>query len=310
VASTGALRVLLSATSLPELFVDELIEGASPVWLMGEPDEAIAGDLVLTHPPLAANEVRAAVKPTVDPSVWRLTVAAPDRIGLLGAAAGALANQQLSIRTVSACAWPAHGFALLRLSVLAPDGLVMTDGDWDRLGAELRTAITAPGPAPVGRFVPLAPVRVTTTAGEAGRVVVRVQAPDRIGLLWAVAQWLADHGSNIEVARVGSTAELADDTFVVDGDVDGPELATYLSGVENGGALGRPSPLALAGAAAGGARQLVGAGLDLAGRMAGTATGFVAGAARRLPTTGDPRRWVRSSPVGDDALGGEEGDPQ
>ena len=300
VATTGDVRDLLTATSLPEKLVDDLIDGASPVWLMGEPAEAIAGDLVLAHPRLRPNELRAAVKPTDDPQVWRLTVAAPDRMGLLAAAAGALANQQLSIRTVSACAWPAQGFALLRLSVLAPEGASMTADDWDRLGSELRTALTNSEPALVAGFHPLAPVRVTTTAGEARRVVVRVQAPDRIGLLWAVAQWLADQGSNIEVARVGSTADLADDTFVVDGPVDGPKLATYLSGVDNGGAFGRPSPLALAGAATGGARQLVGASLGFAGRLAGTASGLVADAARRLPSSADPRRWVRPTAGGDE----------
>jgi hypothetical protein len=177
----------------------------------------------------------------------------------------------------------------------------MTAADWDQLGAELRTALASPGPALVAGFRPLAPVRVTTTAGEARRVVVRVQAPDGIGLLWAVAHWLTDQGSNIEVARVSSTADLADDTFVVDGPVDGPKLATYLSGVDNGGAFGRPSPLALAGAATGSARQLAGAGLGLVGRLASRASGVVTGAVHRLPGVAERPPPASPTEIGGDA---------
>ena len=228
---------MLEPTSLPPELVEDLIGGASPVWLMGQPAEVVAGDLVLAHPPLADGEVRAAVKPTLDAGAWRLTVAARDRAGLLADIAGVLAVQDLSITSISACAWPAHELAILRLAVASRQA--MTDADWDRVGEGLRASLSGEvSVCPADDFQPCPPVRVTATPAETGRVVLRLEAPDRVGLIWALASWLAERGANIEVARVDTNGDMADDTFVIDGDFDAAELARFLSGT--GSAVGVP----------------------------------------------------------------------
>ncbi len=283
VATCDEVRALLEPTSLPPELVDELIDGASPVWLMGEAAEAVAGDLVLAHPALRAGEVRAAVKPTSGGDVWRLTVAARDRAGLLAEIAGVLAAQDLSITSISASAWAGAGLAILRLAISAPGGQLMGAEDWDRVGEGLRSALSgeATGVAPHQRFQPAPPVRVTATPGETGRVVLRLQAPDRIGLLWAVATWLSERGANIEVARVETRDGMADDTFVIDGVLDAADLATYLSGTAN--AVGGISPAAVARAATTTANQVGRAAAAVAGTLVAGVQGRISALTRRLP---------------------------
>jgi UTP:GlnB (protein PII) uridylyltransferase len=79
-------------------------------------------------------------------------------------------------------------------------------------------------------FEPLPPVKVAADPHTGGRTLVRVSAPDRVGLLWAIAAWFAEHDCNIEVARVGGDGTTVDDTFVVEGTVSASDLAEYLSG--------------------------------------------------------------------------------
>jgi predicted amino acid-binding ACT domain protein len=260
VALPAEVRALLKATSLPPDVADDLIEGASPLWLMSDPPDVIASDLVLCHPPLALGEVRAGAKATSDPTLWRLTVVTQDRPGLMALTAGVLAERRLKIQAVAANAWPKLGTAVQRLSVAG-------DPDWDEFGSALRAAYEG-GTPPQPDFAPLPPVRVTATAEEGdrsqGRSLLRVQAPDRVGLLWAVAHWLTDNGTNIEMARLGNRRGLADGTFLVGGPVDAAALARYLSGAE-------PRTEGVGPAAT----ALVGAGSRLANRIGATAAGWV-----------------------------------
>jgi glycine cleavage system regulatory protein len=223
--ATGAeVRTLLAGTTLPSPLVDDLIGGASPIWLMGESAEVIAGDLALCHPALAPEEVRATVHPTAG-GVWRLSVVAADRSGLLARTASALTTHGLSVLRASVSTWPEHGLAVERLSVVGPGG----DDEWDSVSADLRTVMAEPEVrAPM--LAPLPPVKVVASPHSGGRTLVRVTAPDRVGLLWAVAAWFASNGCNIEVARVDTDGTTADDTFVVEGTVDAGALAAYLSG--------------------------------------------------------------------------------
>ncbi|MHB8464438.1 MAG: ACT domain-containing protein [Acidimicrobiales bacterium] len=228
-ATGPEVRTLLANTTLPRDLVDDLIAGASPVWLMGEPAHVIAADMALCHPPLCAGEVRAAIHPTADADAWRLSVVASDRNGLLACIAGALTTHGLSVLRVSANAWSDHGLALLRIVASGAAG----DEEWQRVGTDLQDAIrNTEISAPV--FEPRPPVKVAADVQTGGRTLLRVSAPDRPGLLWAVAAWLAAQGCNIEVAKADGDGQLADDTFVVDGEVDARALATHLSGSPGG----------------------------------------------------------------------------
>ena len=70
---------------------------------------------------------------------------------------------------------------------------------------------------------------MTVTGEGDGRSVVRVTAPDRIGLLSAVCRWFADNGVSVEAASISTVDGIAKDVFLVDGDCDVDALARQLS---------------------------------------------------------------------------------
>ncbi|MDQ1403507.1 MAG: hypothetical protein QOG03_1823 [Actinomycetota bacterium] len=233
-ATTTEVKALLGGTSLPPELVDELLDGATATWLMGERADTVAADLVLCHPRLALAEVRAQVFPSSDGG-WRLAVATRDRPGLLAAIAGVLATHRLSITTGSGTAWPAHDVALMRVTAhprddshgAGPEGQP-DDIDWDAIGDDLRSVI-AEGRrvAPTFLHVPDAVIEVMP-AGD--RTLVTVTCPDRVGLLWAITSWFEDNDCNIEEASVTSDGEKGVGHFVVTGTVDPGSLTTALTG--------------------------------------------------------------------------------
>ena len=229
-ATTAAVRALLAPTSLPDRLVDDLLAEASAIWLMGESAEVLASDLVLCHPPLAPEEVRAVAMPTDNPSTWRLTVAGHDRPGLLAGLAGALADSQLSIVDATATVLPGAGIALQRVTAVHSQGRLMERADWDAVGIRLQAVLGRREPVRAS-FVPTPPVTVDSQPQDSGRVLVTIKAPDRVGLLWAVAAWFEGHGANVEAYRAASEVGVATDTFVVVGACDGAALAAAIGGV-------------------------------------------------------------------------------
>jgi glycine cleavage system regulatory protein len=229
-ATTAQVRQLLGPTTLPPALVDELLAQVSAIWMMGESAHVLAGDLVLCHPLMAPGEVRAVARPTGQPSAWRLTVVAHDRSGLLADLAGALAEQRLSITDATATVLPAQGVALQRVTATHADGKILQKADWDVVGSGLQAVLGRHEPVrPV--FVPTPPVTVEAQPHGQGRVLVAVEAPDGVGLLWAVASWFARRGCSIEAYRATSVGGVARDTFVVVGEVDTTGLAAELGGV-------------------------------------------------------------------------------
>src|SRR3954468_12777309 len=229
-ATTAEVRDLLSTTSLPGDLVDGLLAEASPTWLLGESAPTLAADLVLCHPPLGPEEVRAVVQPTTAPGTWRLCVVAHDRPGLLAGIAGAVAIHGLTITSVSAALWNDRGLALMAVTANHPDGFELEAAEWDAIGTQLRSALGRREPLAVD-FRPAPPVRIDATPQGQGRVLLTVEAPDRVGLLWAVASWLQNHGANIEALSTSETGDgLVRDSFLVVGEIDTTALAARLGG--------------------------------------------------------------------------------
>ena len=95
--------------------------------------------------------------------------------------------------------------------------------------SELATTITAAGPLPAPgrgrvsrrvRSFPISP-RVDLRPDEkAQRWLLSISASDRVGLLYSVARVLANHGLNLQLAKISTLGERVEDTFLI----DGPEL--------------------------------------------------------------------------------------
>jgi UTP:GlnB (protein PII) uridylyltransferase len=157
-------------------------------------------------------------------------VVARDRPGLLGNLAAVLADHRLSITTAAATVLPAHGIALQRVTAVHADGRSMAEEDWEEVGCRLQAVLGRREGAPHPGFVPAAPVTVVAQPQDLGRALVSVEAPDRVGLLWAVASWFADHGCNVEAYQATSSSGTANDKFLVAGDCDWTALAEAISG--------------------------------------------------------------------------------
>ena len=138
-ATTRATQVAeaLAATTIPIRRARLLLRDAPPLWLMSAPPSVLAGDIALCYPKLARGEVRAVARPIDDSDAVRLTIAAPDRRGLLADTTGVLALHGLSITDASAATWPAQHLALHALTI---ENAAAVDADgWEQLGADLRT---------------------------------------------------------------------------------------------------------------------------------------------------------------------------
>jgi pimeloyl-ACP methyl ester carboxylesterase/predicted amino acid-binding ACT domain protein len=222
-ASAGEIAQLLEGTSLPAEAVGGLLADASPLWLMSESPSVLAADLALCHPALAPDEVRASGQELITGG-YRLTVVAPDRPGLLADTAAVLAAEGVSVRSASAMTWPATGLALHALTFLAPTSF--GPQHWQRIGQALQDAVLPGARVP---FRARGRASVTSNGQDGGRAIVRVAAPDQIGLLHAICRWFADHGVAIESASVSTDVDRAGDTFVVVGPCDPDALAATLS---------------------------------------------------------------------------------
>jgi predicted amino acid-binding ACT domain protein len=226
-AATGnvaQLRTLLEETSVPRAAVSRLLDGVSPLWVMSEPPELLAADLALCHPPVAAGEVRAVARELSAEHMFRLTVVALDRRGFLADTAAVLAAAGVTVETASVMTWPDSQLALHALTVRSDGG--MDAARWSAIGDRLRATVDEPFSS---TFVPSGRATVTRSGSGVGTSIVRVTAPDDVGLLSAICRWFADEGLSIEAAGIATVDGVASDVFLVDGDCDTGRLARHLS---------------------------------------------------------------------------------
>jgi UTP:GlnB (protein PII) uridylyltransferase len=230
VATVAEIAGLLTARDLPAALVDELVDGLSGTLLLDEPAEVLAADLALCHPDLGPSEVRVQLRPGDGEHSRRITVVAHDRPGLLATTAGALAGLRLSVVSAGAATWDHRALALQGVTVVDPERRSWGPSEWDRTAADLAEVIRGGGRVSV-TFQPAGPVRVMASPVLDGHSLVSVEAPDRIGLLWAIASWFEAGGYNVLAARLTDDANgRASDTFLVDRTPDVDQLVVHLAG--------------------------------------------------------------------------------
>jgi pimeloyl-ACP methyl ester carboxylesterase/predicted amino acid-binding ACT domain protein len=241
ITRAGEVAAILSRTRMPAAVIKGLLDSAPALWLMSEPAAVLARDLALCHPRLRPGEIRAVVHPGIDRTEARLTVVAGDRPGLLADSAAVLAANGLSITEASATTWPGPGLALH--SFVLRGRTLPDERAWRLISDALRTG---PGPAP-GR-VSFRPVTVDAFGVGEGLFVVKLSAPDKVGVLAAATRWFADHGLSIQAVTAGGRGRWVDDTFLVSRIGDQAEEPLLMAA--GGDALAAPAgPPAYAGSA-------------------------------------------------------------
>jgi [protein-PII] uridylyltransferase len=160
----------------------------------------------------------------------QLTVAAPDRQGLLAITSGALAVNGLAVRSATGLSEGGMAVEVFELDFMGRN----SEPDWDVLQADLQRALDDPAGlrarlAAVGGASRL-PVRPGAAKAPEARVlidngatpratIVEVRAPDGIGVLSHIAWALAGAGCDIGVVRALTLGHEVVDTFYV---TDGP----------------------------------------------------------------------------------------
>jgi [protein-PII] uridylyltransferase len=157
----------------------------------------------------------------------RVTVAAPDRPGLLWQAAGVLALHRLVVRTARALApgpGPEGTSAVIEFTAVPEYG---TPPDPAALEADLRRVLAdrldvatrlerRAASVRVRRGVVVPPPRVTIVVDASETAtVVEVRAHDRPGLLWRIGQALGACGLQVRAAQVDTLGADAVDVFYV-----------------------------------------------------------------------------------------------
>lgn len=213
---------LLGRVGISSRTARALLRDAPPLWLMSESAGTLAGDLALCHPKLRSDEVRAVARPIEGSQAVRLTVVASDRRGLLADSAAVLASNRLSVLDASAATWPSRGLALHSFVVESME--TFDKAAWTRLGEDLR-AMVAVGSTSAPALGPVRSLQVNVRGVGGDRSMVRVTARDQLGLLSALCHSFAVQGANIESLHARTTEDVADDTFLVVGPVDGEALA-------------------------------------------------------------------------------------
>lgn len=218
------VHTLLRGTQVGSRTARSMLRGASPLWLMSEPPAVLAADVALCFPKLAPGEVRAAARPVEGSKAMRLSVAAFDRRGLLADSTAVLAGHGLSLTRAAATTWRRRRLALQ--SFVIDNGAALDEEAWQSLGEELRKMVEAGAPplakAPAGR------IEVEVHGSGAGRSLIEVKGPDRVGLLSAVCRCFAELGADIESVHARASKGVAHATFVVAGDLDEKTISERL----------------------------------------------------------------------------------
>lgn len=178
--------------------------GAAPAaYLLAHSGSDVARHAALLEPLSAPGEVRVIATPAREHGMWHLDIASRDRPGLLAMFSGVIIHESFDVARAVLATWD-DGAALQALVVraaAAPDVVALQRSlEWS-----LDQGLSAP---PVGG--------VTVTFDQTASSVYtacEVTAPDRPGLLHAIAVAITNAGADIHAASVTTVAGVARDRF-------------------------------------------------------------------------------------------------
>jgi [protein-PII] uridylyltransferase len=196
-------------------------------------------DGTLPDEPYADRPVPEGPLPAVGITDDEVTVAAPDRRGLLAAVAGVLALHRLDV--VGADTWTTGPKAVVRVAVAPRFGQAP---DRTRLAVDLRQAATGelgadrlarvaasrpPANGDRGRRARVTEPVVTWHAGATDAAVLELRAADSPGLLYRVTRALERVGADVRLARVATLGGDVVDAFYLTGSWPAGEQRTQVT---------------------------------------------------------------------------------
>lgn len=176
------------------------LEHAPQAWLLAHEPDDLARLATLVEPLPGRDEVRVQVRPG-GRGQWRVELACRDRVGRLAAITAALAGAGLDVLDASIAGWADGGVAdaFTVRSDSEPDA-----GELRRLVAAGRAEATPPVQGAVVTF---------DSAALPWHTLCVVEAPDRPGLLHALATAFAASGADVHRARITTAGTTAKDHF-------------------------------------------------------------------------------------------------
>ena len=195
------------ATTLQLVVADAPVTGriatAPPGYLLAIARSDVARQCALIEPLPAPDEVRVVVTPGCTQGSWHLDLATRDRPALLAAFSRVLADAGIDVTQAVVATWP-DGAALQALLIHAD-----SPPDTSSLAAALGAARSQPISAP-----PIPDARITFDQHASPLYTsCRVDAPDRPGLLAAIASAIAATGTDVHAASVATHGGVACDRF-------------------------------------------------------------------------------------------------
>ncbi len=199
-----AARRIASATQLvDDAAVVARIEAAPPGYVLAHTGSDIARHAELLEPLSSPGKVRVISTPGTEFGTWKLDIASRDRPGLLAVFTGVLVHESFDVTQAVLATW-ADDAALQALTIRAteaPDLVSLQRSlEWS-----LDQGLSAP---PVDG--------ATVTFGQTASSLYtscEVTAPDRPGLLHAVAVAITNAGADIHAASVATVDGVARDRF-------------------------------------------------------------------------------------------------
>jgi [protein-PII] uridylyltransferase len=235
VGDRDTLRLLAALTEADSLATGPAAWGPWKAGLVAQLVEATAATLEGRPPPQPAAAV---VGPEQESLLaaggvqlladgGRLTVAAPDRPGLLAVVAGVLTLSAVTVRAATTLSDAATGMALLRFEVTPTFDVLPA---WNQVRANIEAALDDRLSLPSlleererqyarhRRATAAAPPEVRVTidnAASATSTVVEIRAPDRGPVLYEVTKALSENGVTITSALINTLGAEVIDVFYV-----------------------------------------------------------------------------------------------
>ena len=197
----GESRRDVAASLAPTTVVRDRVRHAPASLVVTDDAAEVARLAALVEPPPRGRVARVAVTPA-GPSRWRVDVASRDRPGLLAAITGVLAQRDLPVASAVVATW-ADGAAV--------DSFVVETAIGPEPGV-LAKEIQAARPPRTSAPVPDAAV-IFDDDGSPWYTLCRVEAPDKPGLLHALATALTTAGADVHSAKVMTEGGCAVDHF-------------------------------------------------------------------------------------------------